>query len=71
MVRMFGGDVLAPQAVAACRADGEPALLVDQGDGQAVDLGLEHEAGDLAAEQAAGAGVPGPQRLLVEGVGRG
>ena len=44
MVRRLAGDVLPDLPVAARGADGETPGLVAQGDGQTVDLGLEHEA---------------------------
>ena len=52
-----GRDVLADDAVAARRADGERAVLVHQLDRDAVDLRLDDVLDPLAAEQPAHAGV--------------
>ncbi len=72
----IGGDVLADLAVAPGRAAGEDAVLVAQGDRQAVDLRLRHE-GDLGG---VGAHVrdppqeavpPGEELVPAPGVGEG
>ena len=68
-----GGDVLADDAVAARRPLHEAAVLVGQGDREAVDLGLDDE-GHLARCQAlllhhrAGAPVPGGELVGAAGV---
>src|SRR3989304_1019044 len=54
------GDVLAAGAVAAGGSLGEAAALVDQGHGEAVDLGLDDHIERLDFGEAGGALVPGP-----------
>ena len=63
-----GGHVLARAAVAACRRLDEASALVDQRDGQPVDLGFADVGPFLAVEQVGGALVPGEQFVGVEGV---
>ena len=65
-----GGHVLADLAVAAGGAAREPSLLVDDGEGDAVDLRLADVAG-LAAEPLDDAIAPGGQLLVVERVVEG
>ena len=73
-----GRHVLAGAAVAAGRADGEPAALVLEGDREAVDLELR-DVGQLVrglrgggeAEAAADPGVEGAQLVVAERVGQG
>ncbi len=59
-----GGDVLADHAVAAGGAAGEATALVQERDGEAVDLGLGHELERLAVEQPAQALDPGPELVV-------
>jgi hypothetical protein len=68
-------DLLADLAVAARRAAHQHAVLVDERDGEAVDLRLGHEAHvahlhALASQVALRAQHPGGQLLLVAGVGQ-
>jgi hypothetical protein len=62
-----GGDVLSRRAVAAGRGPDQPAPLVDQRDGDAVDLQLAQEARP-GATLALDAGRPGRQLVAGEGV---
>ncbi len=64
------GNVLATEAVAARRADGEAVVLVAEGDGNAVYLQLAHHVEAVNFEEVLGALVPGEELLLVEGVGQ-
>ena len=63
-----GGHILACAAVASSRRLDEPSALVDQRDGQPVDLGFADEGPLLAVKQVGGALVPGAQLVGVEGV---
>ena len=63
-----GGDVLAAPAVAARGGLGQPPLFVDEGDRQAVDLGLGDVDKRLAVQQVGGAAAPLAQFVGVEGV---
>jgi hypothetical protein len=61
-------DVLAPGAVAACRALEEGAVFVHQGHGEAVHLRLADQGEVVAFHEAGDALIPGAKLLRAEGV---
>src|SRR3990172_10790564 len=65
------GDVFASESVAAGSALDEAPLLKDEGDGEAVDLGLADHLEVAGTGPGAGALVPGLELREVEGVGEG